>query len=131
LEVNCLPDKLYTLCYRLTGNSQLTEELCFRTVRELKKEDSFTDVVQTVARLFLKYSADGPEKPLADDPFAEVQQALNRLKVEERTVVVLHDVYGLSYAKIADILGKQEVRPLCSQGRLKLSRYLKDRGEVG
>ena len=131
MEINSLPNKLYTLCYRLTGNTQVTEELCLGTVKQISGQDSFQDVAQKAARLLLKdYSVYTPEQPLAEDSFAEVQQALNRLKVEERAVVVLHDVYSLPYATIAMVVGEKEVHPLCHQGRVKVSRLLKQRGLV-
>lgn len=46
-------------------------------------------------------AADGQDALIAAELGAEIATALRRLDVEQRTAVVLHDVYGLTYDEIA------------------------------
>lgn len=75
-----------------------------------------------------------PEPLLAseDDPAAETTRAddltigflrvLERLRPEERTAMLLHDVFDYSHAEIAEILGKNEeaVRQMASRARTRV-----------
>lgn len=72
------------------------------------------------------------EKIDAEDPFASVTYAddlaigflhvLERLRPEERTAMLLHDVFDYSHADVASMLGKSEeaVRQLVSRARVRV-----------
>lgn len=82
------------------------------------------------------YLHDPAEKP---DEFVErqelnhmIQVAISTLPVEQRVVVVLYDVQGLSYQEIAQATGLSlgTVKSRLSRGRAKLRNYLVEQREL-
>lgn len=68
----------------------------------------------------------------ADELKKTIQQALYKLDDEQRAIVVMRDIYGLSYADIADILQCPlgTVKSRLSRARLALKELLKDHMEL-
>ena len=71
------------------------------------------------------------ESVLRHEVAAEIQRGLLTLPVEQRTVVVLFDVQGLSYEEIAEVTraAMGTVKSRLSRGRAALRDYLTKRGE--
>jgi RNA polymerase sigma-70 factor (ECF subfamily) len=61
-----------------------------------------------------------------------IQAGISTLPSEQRVVLVLSDVQGLSYKEIAQATGLSlgTVKSRLSRGRAKLRDYLLDRGEL-
>jgi len=75
----------------------------------------------------------GPERAaLASETLSTVEQALLTLPDEQRTIVVLCDVQGLSYEEAADIEGIAigTVKSRLSRARARLRQFLIERGEL-
>jgi RNA polymerase sigma-70 factor (ECF subfamily) len=75
----------------------------------------------------------GPERAaLAAETVATVEQALLTLPDDQRVVVVLCDVQGLSYEEAADVEGIAlgTVKSRLSRARARLRQFLVDRGEL-
>ena len=78
-------------------------------------------------------SFESPEEhALRVDMHAEVQRALQLLPADQRVVVVLSDVHGLSYEEIAAVTKSElgTVKSRLSRGRARLRDYLSQRGLV-
>ena len=83
-----------------------------------------------------QYLHDPAEKP---DEYAErrelgqaIQAGISTLPVEQRTVLVLSDVQGLSYIEISEVMGISlgTVKSRLSRGRAKVRDFLLERGEL-
>ncbi|WP_366921543.1 hypothetical protein MFMK1_001947 [Metallumcola ferriviriculae] len=126
--------QLYTLCYRLTGDVQLTQDLCLRTVEKLQRDKLFSSAegifvraAEAAVELLLEQRCSNLSRAIApDDSIPEIQQALNGLPVKERAVIVLKDIYRLTYPEIERIVQGEEVSYLAHQGRQKLTRIIID-----
>lgn len=78
-------------------------------------------------------SAPGPERLALDaETAAAIQQGLLLLPEEQRLVVVLCDVQGLSYEEAAEATGAAigTIKSRLSRGRARLRDYLVARGEL-
>jgi len=75
----------------------------------------------------------GPERAaLASETISAVEQALLTLPGDQRTIVVLCDIQGLSYEEAADIEGIAlgTVKSRLSRARARLRQFLVERGEL-
>ena len=124
---------LYTVAYRLTGNSDdaqdLVQEVLLKVRRGLETyrpgsmegwlsritTNTFLDEARRRRRRPLDLLPDDPDRVLPSEPPADValaaealpddvQDALRQLPEEYRAAVVLCDVVGLSYQEIGDSL---------------------------
>ena len=61
-----------------------------------------------------------------------IQAGIGQLPVDQRTVLVLSDVQGLSYQEVAQVLGISlgTVKSRLSRGRAKVRDFLLERGEL-
>lgn len=82
------------------------------------------------------YLHDPAEKP---DEYVErrelghtIQAGISMLPVEQRTVLVLSDVQGLSYIEISEVMGISlgTVKSRLSRGRARLRDYMVEQGEL-
>ena len=103
---------LSTWLYRIAGN------LCIDAHRKSSRRDAgFGGSVTSLDGPVVTDSGDdGPSRDVADNTFepakilaqveldAHIQVALSKLPEKMRTVVVLHDIEGLQYEEIADVV---------------------------
>lgn len=146
IEINSIADlyqeyhlSIFRYLYRLTGSSQVAEELTQETfyqviisVYRFKGLSKVSTWLFKVARnVYLKDKREqirddklenrisvnqltgsegkniGPEQILEQKLLEQrIQDTLNKLKEEHRTVIVLKDIEGLQHSEIAEILGK-------------------------
>ena len=81
----------------------------------------------------LPATTDGPETIVQRHELADViQRGITSLPDDQRIVVVLSDVQGMSYEEIADITRSNlgTVKSRLSRGRAKLREYLQTHGEL-
>ncbi len=123
--------KLYNVCYRVTGDRHLAEELCTNTIEKLPQttvldaKGGFITALKIATELLLRQKAynTAPDEILEDSSML-VQKALMKLPAKERIVVILHDICGLSYSDIMLILINEDVHLLSQRGREKIVRSL-------
>ena len=123
--------KLYNVCYRVTGDRHLAQELCTNTIEKLRQttvldaKDGFITALKIATELLLRQKAcnTAPDEILEDSSML-VQKALMKLPTKERIVVILHDICGLSYSDIMLILINEDVHLLSQRGREKIVRSL-------
>lgn len=75
----------------------------------------------------------GPERAaLAAETISAIEQALLTLPDDQRTIVVLCDVHGLSYEEAAEVEGVAlgTVKSRLSRARARLRLFLTERGEL-
>lgn len=125
---------LYTVAYRLTGNSDDAQDLVQEVLLKVRKgletyrpgslegwlsritTNTFLDETRRRRRRQADSLPDEPDRVLPPAPGADVvlaadalpddvQGALRRLPEEYRAAVVMCDVVGLSYTEIGDALG--------------------------
>jgi RNA polymerase sigma-70 factor (ECF subfamily) len=83
--------------------------------------------------LFLRDPASQPDEYAErQDLNRAIQAGIGTLPVEQRVVVVLSDVQGMSYQEIVEITGLSlgTVKSRLSRGRAKLRDFLLDQGEL-
>ena len=117
----------YTWVYRITVNK------CIDMTRKQKRHK------------VISIDGDGDETPAMDLPdesmspdssytrkemLKEVEKAIEKLSDEHKTVIVLRDIKGMSYAEIADIVGVNEgtVKSRISRARDRLREILTKKG---
>ena len=146
-------DFVYNLSLRLVGNTadaeDLTQEIFIQLLRKVgswRRDAKFSTWLYRLAanqcrdRLRRRrpdtVSLEDNDPPGGDDPLAEVEarelkdqlaEALSRLSVGYRLVVVLRDVQGLSYEEIAESLDISlgTVKSRLSRGRALMARGLR------
>jgi RNA polymerase sigma-70 factor (ECF subfamily) len=82
---------------------------------------------------YLRDRAEGPDEFVERQELNHlIQTGISMLPAEQRIVLVLSDVQGLSYKEIAQVTGLSlgTVKSRLSRGRAKVRDYLLDRGEL-
>jgi RNA polymerase sigma-70 factor (ECF subfamily) len=82
---------------------------------------------------YLRDRAEGPDEFVERQELNHlIQASIAALPAEQRVVLVLSDVQGLSYKEIAQVTGLSlgTVKSRLSRGRTKVRDYLLDRGEL-
>lgn len=103
-------------------------------VKQRRPSESLDDL--PVEQDYVSYMRDPGEQPPEYVERQElnrtIQDAIRELPAEQRIVVVLSDVQGLSYQEIAQVAGLSlgTVKSRLSRGRAKLRDYLLQRGEL-
>jgi RNA polymerase sigma factor (sigma-70 family) len=71
-------------------------------------------------------SADPQDQALRHELWREVSQALQQLSYEQRLIVILSDVQGLSYEEIVEVTGASlgTVKSRLNRGRVKMREIL-------
>jgi RNA polymerase sigma-70 factor (ECF subfamily) len=123
---------VYSLCARLSGSRErgveLTEEVfvsAWDGLRQFRGGSEFAAWLRRLATdvtLIKSETHDGDAA--AVEPGGEsmdLDQAVDRLPTEARTILVLHDVEGFRHEDIAEILG---ITPGASNAKLRRARVL-------
>ena len=124
--------RIYNLCYLLTGDTGLAQDLCIKTfinkeIEYQKDEEAFILLAKKAVKLLMERKCTGFSGNVSsDDHTSELQKALNNLPPKERIVIVLHDTYALSYFQIEPLFPEEDVRILSKDGRKKLANVLKN-----
>lgn len=105
-----------------TWITRITTNLCLDELRKRKRRGTESIEENPVAEYQMASSATALDGLIDEEQRALLQKMLDVLPEKYRTLIVLRDVQGLSYAEISDILG-------CSLGRVK-SRLHEARQEL-
>ena len=145
-------DSLYKFVYSLVKNKELAEDITTETfIKATKNRDKFkggnyknwlftiahnlvidhyrktnkvtniSNISETQKQTFA-YTENFKDKAL----IADIYKALNNLKLEYKSAIILRYIYGFSYQEISRILNKSEqaVRQLVSRGLKKIRLYI-------
>lgn len=119
----------YTWLYRIAVNKSIT----FLKKRRLRRFFSFENLDEEVSNseLVEKLTAKGfsaSKTTLVNELREKLNEALQNLSIEHRTVVVLYEIEGLSHSQIAEITGAKEatVRSRLHYAKQQLQSMLKD-----
>jgi RNA polymerase sigma-70 factor (ECF subfamily) len=115
---------------------RIVTNACYDQLRSKQRRpaDSLDDL--PVEEDHIRYLRDDAERP---DEFVErqelnrlIQAGIGKLPDDQRIVVVLSDVQGMSYQEIAEVTGASlgTIKSRLSRGRAKLRDYLVQRGEL-
>ncbi len=130
-----LPDfrgdsRFSTWLYRVTIN-HCKNRIKYLGRRKYYQSDSFDGPVETEEGEMTKQIADDNLDPMdrldQKETQALVQEKLNELDEEQKSVILLRDIEGMSYQEIAEILGLREgtVKSRIHRARLDLKEKLK------
>lgn len=116
---------------------RIVTNACYDQLRSKQRKPTESLDALTIDQDHISYLRDPSEQP---DEYVErqelnqaIQSAIQALPLEQRTVVVLSDVQGLSYQEISEItsLSLGTVKSRLSRGRAKLRNYLvQQQGEL-
>lgn len=134
--VERMQDRVFRFCFHLCGEKGMAEDLCqetlvksFKQIARLKEPDRFVSWVLSIARnhfldevrrpghthevLERRDEDTPPSEAPADDHFPqdsslEVREALQKLKPEDRLLLILVDIEENSYLEAAEIIGISE-----------------------
>ncbi len=117
---------LFRFCVYLTGNKQLAEDICqdtyikaFENLKNIDKAESFQSwLMKTAKNQFLDFKKSPKNKIKSDidemadelggannqDQILYIRQCLNGLDEDEKSVLLLVDLEGLSYEEAAQVL---------------------------
>ncbi len=120
----------YNLAYRLLGDGESAEKavgrsvlLLFQQADEVAERDFPCLFLRAIVRVCaeMETSLARRGKPLSD----EVQNGFNHLSYEQRTVLLLADLCGLSHGEIGAVVDMSEeaVRQMLSQARTALRNF--------
>lgn len=119
----------YTWLYRIAVNKSIS----FLKRRRLRRFFSFENLDDEVSNseLVEKLTAkgfSGGKAALINELREKLNEALQNLSIEHRTVVVLYEIEGLSHSQIAEITGAKEatVRSRLHYAKQQLQSMLKD-----
>jgi RNA polymerase sigma-70 factor (ECF subfamily) len=153
---------MYNLAYRILGNASdaedLTQDVFLQILRKLQTfrgESAFSTWLYRVAinlckdhlrrqKVTLPLTADPPNAPIETEPSdaisvienlelrMSIERALSLLPEEFRLTVVLHDVQGYKYEKIAEILDISvgTVKSRLNRARHRLAEMLLQKGTI-
>ncbi|MBZ4665874.1 sigma-70 family RNA polymerase sigma factor [Mahella sp.] len=153
-------DKVYGLAYRLMGNRDdamdISQEVFVKIFRNLKAfkgqstlatwvyRITYNTCMDELRRRKIKQVSIADKSDLADDntPVEEIYEAderkeavhnaLYKLDDDQRAIIVMRDIQGLSYEEIAEVLQCPlgTVKSRLSRARLNLKEILKDYMEL-
>ncbi len=115
---------------------RIVTNACYDQLRKKKRRPTTSLDDLPVEEDHSYFMHDPAEKP---DEYVErqelgltIQSGISTLPLEQRTVLVLSDVQGLSYLEIADVMGISlgTVKSRLSRGRARLRDYLVEQGEL-
>jgi RNA polymerase sigma-70 factor (ECF subfamily) len=115
---------------------RIVTNACYDQLRKKKRRPTSSLDDLPVEADHSVYLHDPAEKP---DEYVErqelgftIQAGISTLPVEQRTVLVLSDVQGLSYMEIAEVMDISlgTVKSRLSRGRARLRDYLVEQGEL-
>jgi len=115
---------------------RIVTNACYDQLRKKKRRPSSSLDDLPVEADHSQYMQDPAEQP---DEYVErqelgstIQAGISTLPVEQRTVLVLSDVQGLSYNEIAEVTGLSlgTVKSRLSRGRARLRDYLVEQREL-
>jgi RNA polymerase sigma-70 factor (ECF subfamily) len=115
---------------------RIVTNACYDQLRVKQRRPSESLDALPVDQDHVRYLRDPAEQPHAYLERQElnrlIQAGIQELPVEQRVVVVLSDVQGLSYSEIAEAAGLSlgTVKSRLSRGRARLRDYLLQRGEL-
>jgi RNA polymerase sigma-70 factor (ECF subfamily) len=115
---------------------KITVNLCLDWLRRRKFRNDFPESESEIQEDF-EYRLPDPnpdplEQCLSDEMQAKVTEAISKLPVTYRSVVILRDLEGLGYQEIADVLNTKisKVKSSLFRGRRKLKEILRPFFEV-
>ena len=115
---------------------RIVTNACYDQLRKKKRRPTSSLDALPVEEDHSYYMHDPAEKP---DEYVErqelghtIQSGISLLPVEQRTVLVLSDVQGLSYVEIAEVMDVSlgTVKSRLSRARARLRDYLVEQGEL-
>lgn len=103
-------------------------------VKQRRPSSSLDDLpVETDHTAYLRDPAEQPDEFVERQELNQmIQQGISTLPVEQRVIIVLSDVQGLSYQEIAEVEGISlgTVKSRLSRGRARLRDYLVEQREL-
>ena len=140
--------KVYTLCFRMCGNSEDAEEAAqdtflalWRGIDRFRQESSLSTWIYRLASnacidLLRRRKKQGSSLSLDDDAVEHreaqklLQEGLSALPEEYRKVLILREIEGLSYTEIAESASLElgTVKSRISRGRVLLRNFLSGSG---
>jgi len=115
---------------------RIVTNACYDQLRAKKRRptSSLDDLpVEADHTAYLRDPAEQPDEYVArQDLNRLIQSGITTLPMEQRTIVVLSDIQGLSYQEIADVLDLSlgTVKSRLSRGRARLRDFLWQKGEL-
>ncbi len=116
---------------------RIAANVCYDEHRRRRRRptDSLDDVLEhnPAALVTPTHVIEHPERAVERRELRELLQAgLLELPIEQRTALLLHDVYGLDYQEIAQVEGVPlgTVKSRISRGRAQLRDFLRAHGEL-
>lgn len=115
---------------------RIVTNACYDQLRVKKRRptSSLDDMpVESEHSQFLRDESESPDEFLERQELGQfLQHGISALPIEQRAVLVLSDVQGLSYQEVAEImdLSLGTVKSRLSRGRARLRDFLLERGEL-
>lgn len=115
---------------------RIVTNACYDQLRVKKRRptSSLDDLpVESEHSQFLRDESESPDEFLERQELGHfLQHGISALPIEQRAVLVLSDVQGLSYQEVAEImdLSLGTVKSRLSRGRARLRDFLLERGEL-
>ena len=130
-------NRIYATAFRLTGKHRSAEALSIKAVNAAINGKETLTLQSALSGLCTSYLNNPGPVPLKNfnsqrnNPYhrevtaEQIQQALLCLEPTERLVIVLREMWQLSYWEIANLTGldKNKVAEVLAQGRLRLRNY--------
>ncbi len=118
----------YTWLYRIAVNMAITFLKRARMRRFFSFENSDEELASEEVLEKLSHNCGAERSAILSELKEKLNEALQTLSIKHRTVVVLHDIEGLSHQEIAGITGTSEatVRTRLHYAKLQLREILKD-----
>ena len=121
--------QIYTWLYRIATNTTLTFLQNYKRHRTLSLEN-FSPDNEAIPEFLLKdpKSEKGDRQALLKELQEKLNEALQKLSITHRSVIVLFEIEGMSHAEIGKILGCSEgtVRSRLHYAKEQLKQLLKD-----
>ena len=118
----------YTWLYRIAVNMSVSfikknRKKRFFSFEKIDEEVAGSEIIEKIA-----IHKGGSKTAMLNELKEKLNEALANLSIDHRTVVVLHEIEGLSHAEIAEITGTREatVRSRLHYAKQLLQGFLKD-----